>query len=183
MSLQSQHATLGGTHKLSSGRHDSDCDNEHDHQQPRVRERLLLIQMLLLVLEHIRCVVGDRERIPLPRRVVQIYPRRNVAAPSHISARGSFARQERTKNETHITSSMTAIPRLMRRIWSRVVSLTIDETASVPACAIESAPRSSAAKKAVGRSVASTLSAATRIGSLVYEVRTQAGTYPIMRRE
>ena len=68
---------------------------------------------------------------------------------------------------TYMTRRMTAMRREMRKIWSRVASLTIAATASVPVVDVAEAPRSSAAKKAVGRSVASTLVIAERGSVLV----------------
>lgn len=103
-------------------------------------------------------VMWHGKGVVLTRRIVQIDTRTNVAVNRTVRRR-----DVQEKQYAYTVTSMMAIPRLIWRIWWRVASFTSAEPASAPASVTAFAPRSRAAKKAVGSMVASTLEVNTWI--------------------
>lgn len=66
------------THELSSRSHNRDRRAQHQYTRPRIHLRILLPILPFPLLQLLRRVVPQRQRIVLPRRVMYEYPRCNI---------------------------------------------------------------------------------------------------------
>ena len=82
-------AQRSNTYNFRSIRQQRHHNRKHDQTCPRVRERLLFFQMALVVFELVRRILGNRERVILSGRVVQVDPRREVAGRKKMLEKGT----------------------------------------------------------------------------------------------
>lgn len=151
------------TYKLSRCSHDTDGKDQEDRTCPRVGARLLLEQVVFFVLELFRCIGMEGKCIVLPWGIVQVYPGCNITERGGCCQRTTLA-EDRHERTTYTTSRMIPIPRLMCNISVLCASVTrVEDTSAPPSAVTELAPRSRAAKNAVGSKVARTLDFISRL--------------------